>query len=93
MTIITRNILMSAAKRVFSVSIMIKNRFRPGLAGMARAAICAAVAGVMIIIQVTGAAFGIHLVFEGVFRMAVVACQLGMFSDKYEVCIPAVIET
>jgi hypothetical protein len=85
--------LMPAKQPVVRIRVMIEKRLGPGIARMAGVTLVAAVAVVLVILEMAGRACHIHLVLKWILGMAVAACQLGMFEEQLEIGVTGVIET
>lgn len=86
------NYLMRAVQIVIGIPAMIEQGSRPVGVVVAAATVVAVMPAVLVIFQVTGHASLVHFVLKRILRVAVIAGQLCVFSLKYKLGIPSMIE-
>jgi len=92
MAVITGNCLVCTIEREFRRNVVIKKRLVPGLAGMAKATVGAAMAGVTVVLQMTTGAGHIHIVIKRVFAVAVSTGQVCVFALQRKIGVAGVVE-
>ncbi len=88
MAVVAGRFQMTAEQLVFRVRVVVKERFCPVVAGMARLAFFAIVSVVIIIFEMAGNTGCFHFVVKWTFGMTVAASELPVFAHEIEVCIP-----
>ena len=87
MAVVAGRFQMTAEQFVFRVRVVVKERFFPVVAGMARLALFAIVNVVIVIFEMTGNTGCLHYVVKWAFGMTVAASELPVFAYEIEVRI------
>jgi hypothetical protein len=87
------NRLMRAVQIVFGIPAMVEQPFRPVGVVVAAATVVAVMPTVLVIFQMTGHAGLVHFILKRIFRVAITAGQLCVFSLKHELGVPSMIES
>lgn len=84
---------MSTQEPVFCVLVMIEKWLFPDSTAVAGVTLIATMRFMCVVFQVAGRTILIHFIFKRVFRMTVVACQLGVPAKQVKIGISNMIET
>ncbi len=93
MAVVARNTLMPAQQFVIGIDVVVEDWLFPRYADVTGIALVTAMFVVCVILEMAGHTVHVHLVLEGIFRVAVAARCIRVLPFQWKVRIPGMVET